>query len=650
MKKKAIEQIPFKRTRSKDGAIAHIEEIKGESMLLIDEWKDGEPKRRYVLTDKEFANCVNGKWQMTRLGKEGAPNLPETSKKVITKYFGKTSTRNWDCYIRNKEYAIDNARANRKMTLREERLQERTASLYELPVAWEQYIEEAVLPEHHLYYERKGSYAKVFCSACGEEYKIKTKASDSYEGQFETIHTPPKHREKCICPKCGAVGTYIAAGKEKNGSSIQKSIYLVQPTKDKGIVVRYFEAAKKFNNGIKDEIEWIEIVRGYIKDGRLQRDYNKYDRWSNKSFWDDCNLYGMANIQMYDGIVHPASWNVLKEGRFKYIDVEKILSTMSNKGLAYTIANIAARPQIELLQKAGYDWAVRQLCTWYSLDGIYDMQAKRLEDFFKVNKERLKDLKLHSSNLELYQFERELGMHFKADQIRFLSFMQLDVIKDLMKFMSLQQCINRVCKYAEVEITEDMPIGSKSRLRATATTYRDYLGMRQTEGYDMSNSVYLHPRNLKAEHDKLVIERESKRDERYMQSKENKFNKIPKLYKKLKRHFEYSDGTLNIRPARTATEIILEGRVQHHCVGGDTYLDRHNEGESFILFLRHEEDKKTAYYTIEMDWNYEVKQFYAAHDKQPNKEEIEGWLKKYKKIMQAKQKRKTSNERLAAVG
>lgn len=33
----------------------------------------------------------------------------------------------------------------------------------------------------------------------------------------------------------------------------------------------------------------------------------------------------------------------------------------------------------------------------------------------------------------------------------------------------------------------------------------------------------------------------------------------------------------------------MEGRTLHHCVGGDTYLGRHDRGESYILMLRAQE-------------------------------------------------------------
>jgi len=652
MKKKAIEQIAFKRPRGNNDSVAHVETLSGERILMLDEWRDGKPFQRYVLTDKEFGHFVNNKWQMVRFGYHGQfGRISESSKKVVTQFCKGKVTRNWDCYIRNAEYMIDMARVERKRELREERLAQRCNSLYPLPIAWEQYLEEVALPDHHLYYTKKGRYAKVFCSACGEEYEICIKAKDTYEGMFETVHQSPEHRAKGMCQKCKAVGTYIAAGKEKHGSSEDKNIYLVQKTKDNAIVVRYFEAVKQYGNGQKDSIECTEVVRGFIKNGKLQKDYNKYDYWNCKNSWDDCNLYGLANIQMYNGIIHPASWNVLSEGQFKYIDVKKIINNAESKETAYIIANIAARPQIEMLQKMGFDWAVNRLSRWYSPGLCFDMNAKKAWDFFKVNKDRLPMLKQNEDYLEILQFERKRDIRLTEDEIQFLSIVPLDDVQIIMEYMSLQQCMNRTYKYAEVKPKKKLSFNERDALHRTIRLYRDYLNIRHSEGYDMTNSVYLHPRDLQGEHDKLVEERERKRNEEYLKQMEDKFKQIPKQYKKLKAHFEYSDGNLYIRPARTATEIIEEGRVQHHCVGGQNYLSKHDKGQSFILFLRYEKDKAKAYYTIEMKYNYEVMQFYAAHDKQPNKDEIWSWLQQYKKQMIAKKQKntKTSNRRMAKV-
>ena len=83
-----------------------------------------------------------------------------------------------------------------------------------------------------------------------------------------------------------------------------------------------------------------------------------------------------------------------------------------------------------------------------------------------------------------------------------------------------------------------------------------------------------------------------------------------------------------IRPAADAGEIILEGRTLHHCVGGDTYLSRHAEGTSTILFLRKKEHPEIPYITVEISGK-RICQWYGAYDKKTDEKENEAWLNNY---------------------
>ena len=55
------------------------------------------------------------------------------------------------------------------------------------------------------------------------------------------------------------------------------------------------------------------------------------------------------------------------------------------------------------------------------------------------------------------------------------------------------------------------------------------------------------------------------------------------------------------------------------------YMDKHNKGQTFILFLRKEEEPDIPYYTIEIKGD-EILQWYGAHDKKPDKEVVGPWL------------------------
>ena len=109
---------------------------------------------------------------------------------------------------------------------------------------------------------------------------------------------------------------------------------------------------------------------------------------------------------------------------------------------------------------------------------------------------------------------------------------------------------------------------------------------------------------------------------------EKRFPEIRKKYRRLRNLFYYEDDDFLIRPARSAKEIVREGRILHHCVGGDGYLRKHNDGDSYILFLRWKESQEEPYITIEIK-DGKIQQWYGEYDRKPDQNIIEPWLEKY---------------------
>ena len=154
--------------------------------------------------------------------------------------------------------------------------------------------------------------------------------------------------------------------------------------------------------------------------------------------------------------------------------------------------------------------------------------------------------------------------------------------------------------------------------------------MRHTLGYDLTNTVYQQPRSLEDAHAFVIRERDKKQKELRIQEVMTKFPQIHKCYRKLRSKYLYEDDEYLIRPARSAAEIVEEGRTLHHCVGGDGYLGKHNEGKSYILMLRFKQKPEIPYITVEIAGNSpKILQWYGANDKKPDEKHMQGWLDSY---------------------
>ena len=113
---------------------------------------------------------------------------------------------------------------------------------------------------------------------------------------------------------------------------------------------------------------------------------------------------------------------------------------------------------------------------------------------------------------------------------------------------------------------------------------------------------------------------------------------IRKNYRDLRERYFYEDDIYLIRPARSAEEIVAEGRILHHCVGRNCYLKKHNDGNSFILMLRFKDRAETPYITVEIDGSKpHIMQWYGSHDRKPDEKNIQKWLDQY--IARLKRKR-----------
>ena len=122
--------------------------------------------------------------------------------------------------------------------------------------------------------------------------------------------------------------------------------------------------------------------------------------------------------------------------------------------------------------------------------------------------------------------------------------------------------------------------------------YRDYLESCRAVGAPLDEARTVFPENLTEAHDAMT------RRKKYTFS-EDIIKKCSKRHNALIRSgYEYEhDGIRAIVPSKPG-EITAEGENLSHCVG--TYAQRHCEGETNIIFIRHT-DSEESWFTLEVD-------------------------------------------------
>lgn len=695
MKKKAIEKIPYLKLPEnvKKGAkyvgTTAVKVVGHEKHLFLEVYRNKKASReiplvRIVLTKKDFGSYfpeqeewnrkkikINGKllwngeedcrdgWQ--QLEKKNILRTEEDLERI--KSFCKTTIwkeERWWGYIEHHQNCITRTERSRievrKYERRQTALEERSRNTKILPEAkiLKTADERWFHQEHHLYYKKYGNWVQIACSKCGGVTDARWKAGDSYESQFQQIVQEPRENKTGKCPMCGAYGTYKCQGKAKHDYSKRMHLFLGQKYKTTGMVMRYVEVTKEWKleliagengtemHGAYEELSGVEIARAYFEPGKdVQIDYHKHNPYSGKDFWDDCNLSGNYHIRIEEAPILADTYKEMKDTMFQYSALKEYASEIRNVNIVRYLEQYQQTPQIEVLVKMGLFGIAKEIVD-NCQDIVSDASAKRPDTFLGIRKERVHQLIVSRGDIKLLgamKTEKRLQQAWTEKQIEHLAEtgLRTEQVETAIKYMGIQKILNRIEKYAGCAYGTKCA-EAENRIRATANTYMDYINMRLALGYDMNNTVYQQPRNLVEAHNQIVLESNKEEMDIRIREVEQKYPSIRAIYRELRKIYFYEDDTYLIRPARSAGEIVREGRLLHHCVGGDNYLGKHNRRESYILMLRFKDKAEEPYITVEISSNNpKIRQWYGTNDRKPDAKNMQKWLNDY--LKQLKEKR-----------
>lgn len=696
MRKKEIEKIPYlglkKISRKEDVkyiGVTAVKVIGNKKHLFVEVYQNQKehktvPVVRIVLAKKEFWNYFPATEQWTRqkveenggygkliwaeeyssrVEKEDENILQSTEDLERIKKFCKVripvyyETRWWEYIYGHEDDIVTVARIDRehrRFVRRQEALKDRMTHTAKLP-------EKRILEyanriyfhdKHHLYYKKHGSWAKIACSKCGGVTDARWKDGISYESQFQKHIDEPREEKYGECPMCGAFGMYKCQGKIKGEYSEKIHLFLGQKYKEDGVVLRYVEIEKawtlgfiKGNDGPEmynaaEELSGVEVARAYFEPGKkVQIDYHKHDWYRNEDYWDDCNLYGLANIEIKAAPIMPETYEKLKNTVFRYSGLKEYAAQVKEVNPIRYLQTYQKTPQMEMLAKMGLSETAEAVNDGH-VGIVVDASAKRLDAFLGIRAERVKKLIEEKGNLRLLrvlQIEKSLEQHWTEEQVDHLRETGLDIahIAFVLNYMTTQKLLNRIEKYAGCKYGTECS-SALARIRHTATTYVDYLSMRINLGYDLNNTVYQQPQDLETEHNKMVMETNKEEMDKHLKEVAERYPEIRHVYRGLRNKYLYEDDRYIIRPAKSAEEIVMEGRMLHHCVGGNTYLDKHNTGKTYILMLRFKGEPDIPYATVEIDAkNPRIIQWYGDKDKKPDEKNIQSWLDNYLKKLKS---------------
>lgn len=200
--------------------------------------------------------------------------------------------------------------------------------------------------------------------------------------------------------------------------------------------------------------------------------------------------------------------------------------------------------------------------------------------------------------------------------------------------MSIEQIVNYIRKQAGKHY------GTPQR---ALSQWVDYLFMRKAQNKNLNDELFYKPKDLKQRHDELITDKKKLDTVRRMSENpelrqqearimEEKFPGTTEVMKEVKEKYEFAaEGYRMIMP-ENPVEIVREGYALHHCAGSsERYFNRIENRETFIGFLRREQEPGIPFYTIEFEPGGTIRQNRSYYDEEPGIEEIRGFLKLWQK-------------------
>lgn len=454
----------------------------------------------------------------------------------------------------------------------------------------------------------KNNGKECYCSSCRSHFFKKSERTMKDE---DYAFLSAKHGEAVQCPECGRTAELKNIGTIKKGKNLEEErrAVMIQVIDRDTVLLKCYYAWKSYESFYPEN----ENVRFLKMPGiHLSKVYllSPGDVKIAKH-----NYYFTSHFSRVERIGEPFTSYFSPVSNYKVFGMEYLALTFLKylpieeyekryfMNYVTLMCMYCLYPSLEILLKTGDFAPVKELVfCGRPHKREFDWKKNTPWEIFKLPKAEYKIL--HEYNLHEY--------NNTFDALKIYNLLKKHNVKGGMKtavhlsfLISSPEKWDSVIKYAaegrftlkrfENYINKNK---EKGTFYNTISLWFDYRAWATELEYDLNDPVVLLPKNLKKAHDEAfenhkahIKEIEAKRVKELEATAE-------KHIKKYKKKYEYSDGEFLIYIPSTASEIIAEGREQHHCVGG--YAARHLQGKLCICFLRKAANPEKSFYTIEM--------------------------------------------------
>lgn len=496
--------------------------------------------------------------------------------------------------------------------------------------------------------EPKLPAAECYCTACEKRFYLDRAISDDgcrYAGWSAGIFMPNGdpvfHKNPCLCPLCGcqveAIHTSSFGNQKKAvmqgwfpmcfqkvGGEFAAISWRVRRIVDRQGKIEWevmpHEAYYTDGKKLKKAVAWYQYFtatrymgswesRSKCQDtfGRIDEYLPPEDEATNGTMFENAKLREYLDSDM---LRYPISYLKLYQKRHK---VENLVTVGASNVLTGLMAD-----EIKHYYYRGGTCAV-PLVNWSAKRPAEMLYMTRGE--FRMFLRDIPSEDQPAAYLKWLEYRKFSGA--KMEYLREVSEM---TVYDIKRFSELGQDSLRVIRYIK-----------KQRRRypndhANLTELFDYWRFCNDLRISLDRPEDRWPQRLQSAHDQASDELDRRRDKIQAQ----KFKRRTEVLSA----FSWEDGDLIIRPAASNTELKNEGRELSHCVA--RYAEDHAMGKTAIFFIRHKDEPKKSFFTLELDEkNLIVRQNRGKHNcaRTPEVEAFEKkWLLHLQKLTKKEKK------------
>lgn len=261
--------------------------------------------------------------------------------------------------------------------------------------------------------------------------------------------------------------------------------------------------------------------------------------------------------------------------------------------------------QIEMLLKAGMDDVVRDLVKrGVKHAAVIDWNNENPAKVFGLNRQELKTFLGTNRNIEILELHKRLKGRVAIQVCAEWMGMGLDIRKTFQSAKKWGLAPERLIRYL-VGNVGCARYGGLPGLREALRIWEDYVTAAEATGYPLHRENVLLPKELGAAHDEATKKHNAILQRQIAQAEQERLAAANAAHaerrEKLDQKYGFEMDGLLIRAPISGAEVLNEGRVLKHCVGG--YADRHVQGKTTILFMRRAAKPNEPWLTIEMNEN-----------------------------------------------